>query len=1333
MKLKDTITIVLFLSVIPLGFTQCLSDNFNTDYGNWENSGTYTNAASGLEGHGIGFNDLNDFIVTKTVVTNPETIQFQLARTSSTDERNLSIQYATSLTGPWTEAGNISTDQTSESHQLTSIPLNLIGEFHIRIIMSYRIGGSYYLDDVSIFCSGSNAPELQLLDEVGNLQNCGYLLDFGAVSINQTAQKTVSIKNTGDVNLEISNFTIPLGFSVSDPTLPVIILPNEEIPITIVFNPDVTGDINGELHIFNSDANESDCVLSLTGSGFSPAPEIDVENNNEASIPSGSEPNTGHNTLFASTVVGETSNTKTYFIHNEGELDLSLYNVTSSNPSEFNISSNPSNTSIPSHTKIEFQITFAPLASGIRTAIITIENNDDDENPYTFEVQGTGTCSTTTLLSHPNNGPPGTTVTITASHFGTETTANLNGIAAEINLISDTKIEVIIPENANSGTLTIINDSGCSNTTNFNLTTNKSIACEGDNGMTPDNLFISEITDHPSGSHSYIEIFNGTGSTIDLEDYSIEIHYNGTTIRTIELENESINNQDVFVIAFGASDADNANAEHGYDFLSTSVGMNNNDHIRLLQDGIWIDLWGDISGTPFTVTPKGYTYRRKNNLATTPNTTWNPEDWERFQTVDYSDIGSYDFSSGIAPQILTQPTDNNTNCSLKAQFETTAEEGFLGQKTLHYQWYYNTPETDTWQLVMDDENHENSQTATLKILNTTNVTGYQYHCRVLEDSDQCYTTTQSVKISVDKSIWTGSNWLDDKVPTEQSYVQINSNYNTLTYGSFTTCGLYIPIENTLTIGPDTHVKVLEELYVEGELLVANKGSFLQGDNSMIINTGSITVEKETDILNAWYEYTYWSSPVKNEIFNSVFKDSKRLFWYDASNFADIYKEENNNNAQELGQDDVDDDANDWQAIGENQTIKGTDNLRPGVGYAATHINTNFTEGTTYPYTFTGEFNNGTILTPIQRNDESNLDSNWNLIGNPYPSAIDVTAFFEANVNVKNPEGALEGIIYLWSHNTPPSNTNNGNEVYNFSPSDYAIINGSGSIAAQEGEGTKPDLFIPSCQGFFVKFSNDFTSSNSHVIFNNTMRVSDKNTQFFRQEKSNKLWINLTSDNGVFSQTLISYISGAKDSYDGSYFDVEFHISKDLPAKLYSILPESDKKLIIQGKASRSIHIDEKINLGMYSSIDIPTIYTLALDDFEGAFITENALYLEDTYLNIFHDLKDSDYTFTSEPGEFNDRFYLSFKAPSLTVQDTEYISNFSIIKMNTEEWLFKLESNTFKMKSISIYNALGQYIQQFNTTSNREIYNLNSLKTGTYIATVSSLNGGITQRKFIKN
>lgn len=44
---------------------------------------------------------------------------------------------------------------------------------------------------------------------------------------------------------------------------------------------------------------------------------------------------------------------------------------------------------IESGKSATFKVTLTPLANGIHTATITIQNNDPDEGVFTFDVQGT--------------------------------------------------------------------------------------------------------------------------------------------------------------------------------------------------------------------------------------------------------------------------------------------------------------------------------------------------------------------------------------------------------------------------------------------------------------------------------------------------------------------------------------------------------------------------------------------------------------------------------------------------------------------------------------------------------------------------------------------------------------------------------------------------------------------------------------------------------------------------------------------------------------------------------------------------------------------------------
>ena len=71
---------------------------------------------------------------------------------------------------------------------------------------------------------------------------------------------------------------------------------------------------------------------------------------------------------------------------------LNISSITSSNP-DFNISIAPASTVAPSGGITSFTVTFTPSSVGIISSTITIINDDGDENPYTFTLQGEGTAA----------------------------------------------------------------------------------------------------------------------------------------------------------------------------------------------------------------------------------------------------------------------------------------------------------------------------------------------------------------------------------------------------------------------------------------------------------------------------------------------------------------------------------------------------------------------------------------------------------------------------------------------------------------------------------------------------------------------------------------------------------------------------------------------------------------------------------------------------------------------------------------------------------------------------------------------------------------------------
>jgi hypothetical protein len=604
--------------------------------------------------------------------------------------------------------------------------------------------------------------------------------------------------------------------------------------------------------------------------------------------------------------------------------------------------------------------------------------------------------------------------------------------------------------------------------------------------------------------------------------------------------------------------------------------------------------------------------------------------------------------------------------------------------------------------------------------------------------------------------WNGSTWSGGGTPDLTTEAIIDADYDTSSYGNIQACSLTVNSDNTLTIDDNTFVEVEHDLTIETDasILVNALGSFVQNDDAGIItNNGSSEVLKTTSLLNNWYEYTYWSSPVVGADIDNGLTESKtdRRFSFSAANYLDATMETNNDNATTPGQDDVDDNGDDW--VYEN----GATVMQPGVGYATMHDPSGFSGPFGGPYSFSysfeGTFNNGVIPVEVFRNDSELADTNWNFIGNPYPSAIDADEFLA--VNDASSKGYMDGAIFLWSQNTEASSTENGNQQLNFSNSDYAIINGSGETAG--GDGTTPVVIsghrvIPSGQGFFVGYSNTSPTvsvsgdiATGEVIFNNSMRLTDitANSVFFKGSSSkntssstaiaNKLWLDLTSDNGVYNQILIAYVSGATNADDGLTFDANKYPTGG--AALYSTIEGSEKKFAIQGKSAESISEDEVIKLGFNSFINVETEYTISINKLQGDFLNTNTVYLKDSLLDITHNLTEADYTFNlDETAEFTDRFTIVFKEDStLGVEDILETneSTLQITELDNDQVNFKTETSQ-TIESIIIYDIYGRKIYQFEGQSNSETFTLSNVKNAIYIARVQLSNGALITKKAVK-
>ncbi len=135
----------------------------------------------------------------------------------------------------------------------------------------------------------------------------------------------------------------------------------------------------------------------VVGSGGTPEPEIVVLGSNASTeIASGSAIiSTPLGTDFGDVMAADGAPVShTFTITNTGLATLTLpsapVTVLGGHSADFTVTQ-PASLSIEQNTAATFSISFDPSAVGVRTGLVSIANNDGNENPYTFKIQGTGT------------------------------------------------------------------------------------------------------------------------------------------------------------------------------------------------------------------------------------------------------------------------------------------------------------------------------------------------------------------------------------------------------------------------------------------------------------------------------------------------------------------------------------------------------------------------------------------------------------------------------------------------------------------------------------------------------------------------------------------------------------------------------------------------------------------------------------------------------------------------------------------------------------------------------------------------------------------------------
>lgn len=115
---------------------------------------------------------------------------------------------------------------------------------------------------------------------------------------------------------------------------------------------------------------------------------------------------------------------------------------------------------------------------------------------------------------------------------------------------------------------------------------------------------------------------------------------------------------------------------------------------------------------------------------------------------------------------------------------------------------------------------------------------------------------------------------------------------------------------------------------------------------------------------------------------------------------------------------------------------------------------------------------------------------------------------------------------------------------------------------------------------------------------------------------------------------------------------------------------------------------------------MPGNYSIQLSEWDGIFLTHQNVYIRDNLAGITTNIKQSPYYFTSNSGNFNNRFVLVFEA-NLAIADNSFSAN-NVIFYKDQGGLH-LTTEGIIMKDIFIYDLMGRLLYEANTINSSTI------------------------------
>ena len=244
--------------------------------------------------------------------------------------------------------------------------------------------------------------------------------------------------------------------------------------------------------------------------------------------------------------------------------------------------------------------------------------------------------------------------------------------------------------------------------------------------------------------------------------------------------------------------------------------------------------------------------------------------------------------------------------------------------------------------------------------------------------------------------------------------------------------------------------------------------------------------------------------------------------------------------------------------------------------------------------------------------------------------------------------------------------------------------------------------------------------------NNTFFRTDDSGDYTNQNniERHRIWLDLLSPNTITNTILVGYVQNATNNFDRLYDGYDFSSGDN--SGFYSLL--DNETLSIQGRSLPFMQ-EDIVPLGIVANET--GNHTIAINTIDGLFISENQdIYIEDTELNMIHNLRISPYSFTLDSGTHNDRFILRYTNETLGVKELDSTNGILIIAPNSD--YIKVTSEIGIIDTITIYDIIGRIIFKTEAINQSEfILKQTKFSDGTYIVKAKLNNGKQKTQKVV--